>query len=69
MSNPIYTEEMYQALCRSIAEGVYEIQYEGKRIVYRSLDEMMRIKDNMERVLGYKTRPQHKYPTVSKGIE
>ena len=63
----MYTLEQYQKLCDAIALGAYEVQYGDKRVVYRSLDEMLRLKDSMERSLGVVQRAQRKFPVASKG--
>lgn len=48
----MYTIEMYNALCESIAQGVLRVEYADKKVDYRSLDEMLRIKSMMEQHLG-----------------
>lgn len=47
-----YTIEQYDALCNAIAEGVRQVQYSDKMVTYRSLDEMIRIKNEMQTDLG-----------------
>lgn len=43
----IYTLAQYTALSAAIAEGVQEVQYSDKKVVYRSLEEMLRIQATM----------------------
>jgi len=46
-----FSQAQYQALCDAIAEGALEVQYSDKRIKYRSLDEMLKIKSMMQKDL------------------
>lgn len=64
----MYTQSQYDKLCQAIAGGVYQVQYGDQMVTYRSLDEMLRLKDNMERELGIKARAQRKFPSASKGL-
>lgn len=54
-----YTNAQYAALCAAIAQGVTTVEMEGRRVTYRSLAEMDRIKAAMEAELGVEpvTRP------------
>lgn len=47
-----YTIKQYDALCNAIAEGVRQVQYSDKMVTYRSLDEMIRIKNEMQKDLN-----------------
>ena len=47
-----YTIEQYNMLCNAIGEGVRQVQYSDKMVTYRSLDEMIRIKNDMQASLG-----------------
>lgn len=42
-----YTLDQYYAISSAIAEGVTEVNYGDKKIVYRSLEEMLRIQSLM----------------------
>jgi hypothetical protein len=64
----IFTQEQYTALCAAIAQGVLKVEYGDKKIEYRSLNEMMRIKTQMENALGIGKR-RTKYAQHSKGLE
>lgn len=44
----IYTMEQYTALCAAIAEGALRVKYQDKEVEYRSLKDMMQIKQMME---------------------
>lgn len=63
----MYTQEMYNALIEAIATGAREVWYGDKRVAYRTLDEMLRLKDDMEQALGINTRPKRKYGDFTKG--
>lgn len=64
----MYTIEMYNALLEAIALGAREVWYGDQRVAYRTLDEMLRIKADMEAVLGISKAPKRKYGEFSKGI-
>lgn len=49
---PTYTEEQLASLDRAIAEGALIVQYRDKKIEYRSLNEMLRIRALMASDLG-----------------
>lgn len=43
----IYTIEQYNTLSAAIASGALEVTYGDKKVVYRSLDDMLRIQQAM----------------------
>lgn len=47
-----FTQEMLTALESAIAEGARKVKYQDKEIEYRSLDEMMKVRDLIRRELG-----------------
>lgn len=49
MSVPVttYTLEQYTAISNAIAEGVLEVHYGDKKVIYRSLSDMLRIQSLM----------------------
>lgn len=47
-----FTEENYLALAGAIAQGSKVVQYGDKRVEYRTLNEMLRIFELMQAVLG-----------------
>ena len=63
----MYTQEMYNALIEAIATGAREVWYGDKRVAYRTLDEMLRLKNDMEVALGINKRPKRRYAEFSKG--
>ena len=52
MSNPTFTKENLTALEHAIAEGAKRVKYSDKEIEYRSLEEMLKIRDLMKKELG-----------------
>jgi hypothetical protein len=69
MAQTNYTLEMLQTLEAAIANGVRDCYYGDKRVSYRTLDEMIRIRDIMREELGL-TKPNggRKFATHSKGL-
>jgi len=64
-----FTQAQYDALEAAIAEGVYEVQYEDRRVRYRSQDAMLRLLGIMARALGIEpTGPKRKEMASTKGI-
>lgn len=47
-----FTQEKLDALENAIAEGVLKVKYQDKEVQYRSLDEMLRLRDLMRREMG-----------------
>lgn len=43
-----FTLKQYRALCEAIAGGVLVVQYNNRRVQYRSLNEMLKAKALME---------------------
>jgi len=52
MSSTNFTAEDLAALEQAIAKGVMRVKYTDKEITYRSLDEMLKIRDIMRNCLG-----------------
>lgn len=63
----MYTQEQLDALNAAIAQGVKEVYYGDKRVVYRSLAEMLQIRTLMVKQLSAAT-PQRKNPIFCKGL-
>jgi hypothetical protein len=49
-----YTIDQYNVLTEAIAQGALKVKYADKEVEYRSLDDMIRIKNMMETELGLK---------------
>lgn len=54
MANLTFTQENLNALEQAIAEGAKRVKYSDKEIEYRSLEEMLKIRDLMKKELGLK---------------
>lgn len=52
MSQTNYTLDQLAALEGSIAEGALEVEYSDKKVRYRTLSEMLKIRDMMRSALG-----------------
>lgn len=64
-----YTMEQLQLLEAAIAQGTKEVQYGDKRVVYRDLQEMETIRDNMRKELGLdKNRGKGIFVSFNKGL-
>jgi hypothetical protein len=63
-----YTLTQYQMLVDAIAQGALIVKYADKEVRYRSLDEMIRIKQQMEIDLNIATKPKVRYAQHSKGL-
>jgi len=61
------TQAELDKLNAAINQGVQTVQYSDRRVTYRSLDEMMRIRDDMKAELG-QTVTTRRYATTSKGL-
>lgn len=56
ISNTAFTEENLYALELAIVEGTRRVKYTDKEVEYRSLDEMLKIRDLMRSKLGKKVK-------------
>lgn len=63
-----FTLYNYNKLCAAIATGATEVQFSDRKVIYRSLREMLQIKTIMEKSLGLNTKPSDIYPKTSKGL-
>jgi hypothetical protein len=68
MSDVSFSTEDYQKLCKAIASGALEVQFSDRKVIYRSLKEMMQIKIMMEKSLGLKKNKSNIYLATSKGL-
>lgn len=62
-----YTANDLTAIESAIKEGTLEVQYGDKRVRYRSLDEMMRIRDLIRAELGLTSPRLRRYGQFNKG--
>jgi len=65
---PSFTQENLDILNEAIAQGVSTVMYGNKSVTYRSLDDMLRLRDRMMVELGKAKTPVRIYPKHSKGF-
>lgn len=64
-----YTTEQLTALENVIADGVLTVKYGEKQVTYRSLDEMIRIRNLMRSDLGLTDAAARRVtPVIRKGL-
>lgn len=63
-----WTQLQLDTLEAAISQGVLEVQYTDKKVRYRSLDEMLKLRDMMRRSLGLVPQSMKVYPKHSKGL-
>ncbi len=62
-----FTQEQYEALNKAIAQGTLTVTYSDKTVTYRSLDEMLRIRNLMAADLKIIQKPNgRKYAVHAK---
>lgn len=64
--DPTEKQALLDALEKSIFEGVLKVEYGDKKVEYRSLNEMIRIRDILKNELGIKGN-RRTYGAFSKG--
>jgi len=66
----VYTIDQYNQLTAAIAQGVLKVEYADKKVEYRSLTEMLRIKKDMETELGLNAgaNGRRMYAQFTKGL-
>lgn len=65
----IYTAAQLAAIISARAQGVREVYYGDKRVVYRSLDEMDKIIRDMQADLGIKKDVRRTFASHTKGLK
>lgn len=63
-----YTQQQYNTLCAAIAQGITQVKYGDKEVTYRSLNEMLKLKNLMEAELGIKKNTTRKFISFKKGF-
>lgn len=61
-------QEQYDALCEAINTGARTVEYADRRVTYRTLDDMLRIKNSLADQLGLTDAGQPKSPRTSRLI-
>lgn len=64
-----WTTEDLTNLEAAIKEGALKVKYRDKEIEYRSLDEMLKLRDIMRAELGITTRTARRFTNFSKGLD
>lgn len=68
-AQPEFTEANLQAINMAIATGSREVWFGDKRVAYRSLDEMIRIRDLIKENLGMKEQNTNRiFARFNKGL-
>ncbi|MFP4209578.1 MAG: phage head-tail joining protein [Wenzhouxiangella sp.] len=62
------TQTDYEALVRAINSGHRQVRFGDRTVEYRSLEEMMRVRDLMARELGLVRRKNRVFTSFSKGL-
>lgn len=63
-----FTLQQLQALDDAIAQGVMQVTYGNKIVMYKSLDEMLRVRNLMARELGLTNeKGERKFAEFNKG--
>lgn len=47
-----FTQTQLDALTEAIAEGTFKVKYQDKEVTYRSLEEMIKLRELMRQELG-----------------
>lgn len=63
-----FNQSQLDALEAAIAQGALVVRYGDKHVQYRTLEEMLRLRDIMKRELGQTAKDQKIFPTFSKGF-
>lgn len=65
-----YTQNQLNAIEAAIAEGALVVQYDNKKVEYRSLNDMLRIRDMMrEELSGASSDGGIVYGSFSRGLD
>lgn len=62
MAGTSFTQEQYDALNKAIVQGTLTVIYGDKTVTYRSLDEMLRIRNLVAADLGLMPKPNGRRP-------
>lgn len=64
----MWTIEQYNALNEAIAQGVTQVMYGNKLVIYRSVNEMLTLRNLMREELGLNEVPKRLFAKHSKGL-
>jgi len=63
-----FTLDQLEKLEDAIAKGVKKVKYQDKEVEYRTLDEMLRLRDVMRKGLGLTKKCSRLFARTSKGL-
>jgi len=63
-----WTSAQLAALEDAIAQGATKVKYGDKEISYRSIEEMLRVRDKIRKELGQTNNTQKIFPKFDKGL-
>ena len=63
-----FTNDQLTKLDDAIAQGVLSVQYTDKRVTYRSLSEMIQLRDLMRKELGFTPKRKVVFAKFKKGL-
>lgn len=63
-----FTQQEYETLNRAIASGTTSVRYADRTVQYRSLEEMIRIRNMMAHELGIARGPNRVFASFDKGL-
>ena len=69
---PAFTTDQYNTLTAAIAQGALMVMYGNKQVTYRSLKDMLELKELMETELGLNGTSSNngrKFASFSKGLQ
>jgi hypothetical protein len=64
-----FTQTQLEAIEKAIAEGVLKVKYENKEVEYRSLDDLLKLRDLIKAELGLSARGGRRYVSTNKGLQ
>jgi len=62
-----FTQTQLDRLEEAIAEGVLEVKYQDRTVRYRSLNQMIQLREMMRRELGKRPKTSRVYTKFKKG--
>lgn len=63
-----YTQADLDALNKALATGARRVSYNGQTVEYRDLNEMQKVRDEMERELGHTKTKRRSRAVFSRGV-
>lgn len=63
-----FTDDDLTALDRAIVTGTLRVTVEGRTVEYRSMAELISLRDRIRYELGTRPGTVHKFPTYCKGL-